>query len=574
MRNSRNRDDRLWQEPLYEMFTFRVNNPPYVPRLGRNSSPEYADILPEISTALGNFITDNADRDGSRTSPVWIYLFNLCSERGWSNDIFATLVNITYDFVVTQVESGSMRANTSAFEKAAESIATGFASEIASKNQDLMDAVSDREYDDILDNAEVFSELVESLTRTSRRGSRGSMRDRDRRDDRHRDRDRGHVRRDRGAGRDARASAVTPSFGALSNKRRQEMDQDRAPRAPRQRLDKDVQEDTQVTTPPPAPAAVTKPKTDDTVLQGENMEHTRELHRHPYLNQIFPQEVPEPKTRDLEAAIDEITMAISTGKDVEIISANNMASIEQAILCEQAAVLDTKTRFTPYIACLGSPVISGIDLTDFMKAVETMFSFVDIVNGVKKFANEHLENYTSSTRKYHVAWVTQVDRILTDVINNWLGNAFGAKGPSIDSFMADIKDVLDYVKNKYGIMAASNFNAMEKRFMVNFRNSFAEQLKERDPSLQSAVAFEIPTEINVTYINEAASTLNYGFKKVGALMEVNPVSTPVLYAALVKLHRLGGSYSAIRNIVLLADGSSYEYYMDANDSEKIYIKER
>ena len=593
---TRRRDDRLWTDILEKRYNYTLNQPPYIPAFPRRSNDELQDAWPAVAVAVANILTENAG-----SSPVWTFAFNIMAADGWRNNDFATLVQLTYDVLVSQWLTGEIRdPRDSDIIKLTEATANATASAMALTEDALMDELSDSHFEAVKENAEYLRRFVRVAEETHDHVPRGRDRDRGRgsysRETRiERGRSRSRDRDDRDGRRPYRrereeihhAASMAPVGGtrrdaAAATDRSRDRDE-RDNRSPREShpaaRGRPVDQGNTINGEPkradaPPPKATTKTSP---ALEGEldvsDPKNIRELHRIPYISFFYQNE--DKRIKETQDAMPAALDAIDTDpKDIETYEGNSLSQVLNLIMAEHR---DTKgLNFHPYAVTIDHELITPADLTPIFKKADQIFKFSELAKTLRTAIATVVPN-TPENRKAQLTWVTQFDRVMTDLVNNWLKHSFpiSVGQAEIDSFMMDAGDMEQGISTVFGPEANVAYRAFESKVMRAIQGNWRDWLTAAETATEEVPAPTptVPVKYAVTYISENACTLNYGFPKDKSLVTVAPDQTPLLYNALIRLQRLSRTYTAVRNIILLADGTKFEFYASSIGIDQFFLRE-
>jgi len=174
-----------------------LRNPPYVPRLD-DLTGEMQDLVKSVTGTLMDTLQQSANASFMRQGLFW-----QMSEKGWDNDAFDDMVEITTVWAHYLIY-GDRQDRAAAVRSAAESMITMWSCVLIDKNRQYEKYMTDAQYDNYQKKLEtwrkVSRQLEGYLESEKNRGRGGRGRDRD--DGRDRDRDYGRDRdRDRDRGR-------------------------------------------------------------------------------------------------------------------------------------------------------------------------------------------------------------------------------------------------------------------------------------------------------------------------------------------------------------------------------------
>lgn len=541
--------DRLDFRPVL----FSVRNPPIVPRL---RLPRDLDtILPEVVTILANDFITNAER-----SAVRVFAFNLLGEASFRNEFFEKAVDFfTTYLMVTFGED--FRFDIRDVEDVVGEFTTMYSCYLITVFPEVERAFDERTIAGIYGNVEILERILGPSLRGGdliRREPRSRPVFDGRRESRH------------AAPRDPRVRPVsidgreepTPARQKFISGQRAETPapaqvpiRQARPTQPRQQ---------------PAPVQETrvegkKPekKPANNIITGEIEDMDRKRHGIVYFGQTF--EIPgsyKPYSESVEKLASEELSLENENINTTIATATTLPELLDIVrswgdgIGREGEVYLTGAR-------LIRPIVTPLKMAEKFDHLKAYTSFVDLAAAIRTTIFERAEE---ADLQKTVAYVGQIDTLLTSLINDFFKNGLG-RNLSIDSFMDDIKDASMYLtKPETPQNRRKAWVQFQKNLMTHlFRHG---SLRDKDATeVASAIAQDTSYDgmvvgCTVTYI--AANSRELGYNISEKVTRVDVKSTPLLMKLVssVQRHSTRIAPNAVVNYIVTMDRVCWKFYTD------------
>lgn len=516
-----------WDFPTSPIYQWAENQPPFVPAI--QVAQEVYPMLPALAAKIANVAGQLAG-----TTPIRMYCYNTLSAGNWANDAFTQVLKLTADLIVVQRENPDHVIN---------NVLGCFSSALAANNTMLFQSLPPNLKMAVGENYRIYNEMLASTAQAGN-GYRAVL-----------PQQRPMQRPPQGQ----RTSAVqTNTFSNLPSPR---------VHSPRADLPKNIITKPVTRAPQPLPAANA---VETNIVQGEN-EMDRNKHALVYGGVVFPSaEIghKENLTR-IEEAISKVKdPTVQEIKDLEYFFDISLTGVIHEAVADVMTQHDGENVIVPKLIGLLQPILSTVDLVHVFSKARECYTLADLAKLIVTYVQETAKD-DPELRRRHFAWVSQVDRVMTEAINAWLAGTFFSK-VSIDSFLYDACDLASYLSSKYDRAGISAFNRFQSNLMTQQSIAGTPDIDFINESgIKDYECIVIPHCLFTT--TETAATLNYDITR--KMKRVVRESTSRLYQLLSKLILISRAHHAVRSIIITADGHRYEFFESGLGEDVFHILE-
>lgn len=568
--------------PHTQVVQYPMNNPPTVPRL--NLIQEAEPLLVPAASLCANEVGFSCGH-----SQVRMFLYNMVSSNNWHNREFDELVSLAIYQTLLKVHSGGGSPLALLTDSVREAVLL-YAGHLGMAYPDLLSHLNRDQISAMADNARIYQEIMlatDQLIRDAAPYRPGPVRHYSHNRPSH------HPMNNlpqREAAPHHRQAVVNPAaqaaYGGRGRAVTQPVQQSARPAAspasPVSRRPLNVTvvnpEATVEEKPIYQPAAVAAPDPTPTqeVTHTEDRTMDRNQHMIVYFGKNYGFEA-QPVKQKVEEVVQVHENALEGLVDDGPSINDNwvVASCERdafdMIRLRYLEQTDDTMRLTQNYAIMSFPVLSRTNVSDLFAELSSDSTFQQMQENISLYLEKNKQN---DQLRNILAAVSQVDRVLTNLVNDWLTNSFTESSVTIDSFIQDIVDLGRYLHKKYD----GRYNGDYQRFQQQVAGWIFQHTREAEDSI-STLALEgagehaeaLSLSYSVIYIDATASELNYGEFLSGKKL-VSPTTDPVLF----RLLEAGRSSTKLRqqenqvlqknkarpiyNVLLTMDGACYRYY--------------
>lgn len=566
--------------PHTPVVQFAMNNPPTVPRL--NLIQEAEPLLVPAASLCANEVGFTCGH-----SPARMFLYNMVSANNWHNREFDELVSLAVYQTLLKVHSGGGSPLALLADSVREAVLL-YAGHLGMGYPDLLSRLNRDQVSAMSDNARIYQDImmaIDQLVRDAAPYRPGPMR--------HYSQNRPpHHPAHHLPGRDVmppqNQAVVNPAAQAAYSGRGRQMQESipqpvRSPVSPSSPVRRRptnvtvVNPDAAVETPAvQTPVAIATPTLTPSVTPQEDITMDRNQHMIVYFgkNYGFAAEPVKQKVEEVvqvhENALEGLVDDGPSINDNWVVASCERDSFDMIRLryLEQDS---QDMRLTQNYSIISFPVLSRVNISDLFAELSSDSTFQQMQENLSLYLEK---NKTNESLRNILAAVSQVDRVLTKIVNDWLINSFAESSVTIDSFIQDIVDLGRYLHKKYD----GRYNGDYQRFQQQVAGWIFQHTREAKDSISTLAldgagdfAEALSIGYSVIYIDATASELNYGEFLSGKKM-VSPTTDPVLF----RLLEAGRSSTKLRqqesqilqknkarpiyNVLLTMDGACYRYY--------------
>ena len=322
--------------------------------------------------------------------------------------------------------------------------------------------------------------------------------------------------------------------------------------------------------------------TKDIVIGEQQMD--RNLHRIAYHDVFFTSGIDGTAARKetsaaLKKAVVEYSMAEK--QKPERIRSVSLDAILGMLMAEKAADIEKPIDITMLVVDVDNVIAAADDIVAIFNKLRGSYTFSDMA-AIFRNAVTTIVPDTAVQKKKNIAWVAQVDRVMTREVNDWLLLTFPDHGTRIDSFMEDIIHLPAHIKTTFGDAAFRSYQTWQRDFLHNLIYAIGSYEDDATEIIDEATGQPL-TDVNkvykeiiqiahgVFYVNELAECLNYSISKTP--VEVTSKATPILYNLVSSMVKAAEASRVTRNLLVTADGVRYSFARSSVDEAIFYIQE-
>ena len=521
---------------------------------------------------LASVIATMVSTETSSQSAIRIHAFNLLSQNNWNNSEYEFLINLCAGTIASNIAANRYRdTDTMLMEKSISDVITAYSSYMFMQNTQNMQRVAPEIQSAIYTNVNYYEQYVHMFEQI-RMAPRISMGHRPTHHTPmqgmvpgHHAQPTHHVQlaprqptmlgRQTTLGLTAQESALPAQFAASRHRRSVQ------PTVPEPTAR--ITEITPMAAPmvqapvlqAAAPIAVIE--TESKVLKGETMDRT--IHTQAYRRFVYEDEEAKQMT---EAA--QLRTANRLVPFLESLSDPNQTQVEDGLIlvemCEDNAILKILAKYSNQLdkplalykntVTLLHPIVGSTLFREAYEKLSTAENFADFAGFVRNYVKYKSTDEYEERKNF--AWMVQLDRHLTRMVNHWLEMG-ELDGPvSIDSFLSDVVEMGVHYREK-SVEANRSWTKFQTLVLSSIRNWLADNEMVIPEAVEyGAVDYGvIPENTVVYYINETMENLNYNISK--SSKAVDPSETSHFHALCKRIVLDGRTRSVSRLILVTAD---------------------
>lgn len=532
-----------WDFPTTPIYQWPENQPPYLPAV--QVASDLYPLIPMIAAKIANIAGALAP-----STPVRMFCYNTLSASNWVNEAFTAAVKMVADLLSIQ-RTGQYTAQQ--IDNVVSDYLGCFSSALAVNNTQLYNSLQPNLRMAVGENYRTYNEMVAVCNQVNGTG-------------------RGH-----------------PARPSLHQPMQQTMQQ--PPRVPQgnRNANNSVQTNTFSNQPAPrvyspkpdvtktiltrpvqrAPQPVVTKQIETDIVQGEK-EMDRSKHALVYSGVVFPTAPSEHKVN-----LERLEEAIAEIKDPTVAEIRNLEwgfdySFDGAVyeaMSESMGIYADMNVVVPRLVGMVHPILSTVEIGKVFDKLGDQFTFADMARLLVVYVQETSKE-DAALKRAHFAWLAQVDRVMTKLINNWLAGTFYNK-TSIDSFLSDAGDLASFISTKYDRAGTAAFNRFQMAMLGTNMTRVVDLDFIRESGVEHYGTLTVPHCFFTT--TETAAALNYDI--TSKMKRVVRESTSRLYQLLSKLSMISRARHAVRNIIVTADGCRYEFFESGLGEDVFHILE-
>lgn len=544
--------------PDYEFLSQPVqypsNNPPVVPQI--ELLPEAQPLLVHASAAVANEASEMAGQSGPR-----VFCYNMLSDVGWANNAFADVVKMVCDTAVMMFRNGQYNSPHLALNTAVKETLTLFTSMLVITNPDLMRSMAPEHVQAAENNYRVYEDRIGVLAAmyNSPVGARPGY-------------------GGRGAPPPARSyGARTPAVRPAAFAHPGGGGVTPPARPPQQSR---VQRDQAKAETPPSDKKVEEKVTH---ITGEIEKMDRDAHAIIYFGQKYKVPTP-PLRRRFEEAVEHQEAAAERKKpsethyDKTVLAGSSLGEIGVMARGRYLSKFANGLDIFSTVGLVAHPVLSVDPLDTLRTKLKACGTFSDLGMALSKYAQEAP---SGAGLRIALDAVSQIDRVLTGIVNDFLANSLSLPKLRVTSFVEDAPSLGKYLSDKYnGIYnkAYTNYqrDVMEELFLdlegvgqfdVGGALGEPEDVYASVGDTGAWHSMQLIVAYNLLYVTATAAELGYNINSSPKRM--TPEGTPLLHR-LIKAVRTQSSLLNIRTsqiLLVTSDGARYAIHRSYEDGD-------
>lgn len=287
---------------------------------------------------------------------------------------------------------------------------------------------------------------------------------------------------------------------------------------------------------PPAPQQAKEPEVPSTpapatpVLTGEIEKMDRQAHAIAYFGKEYPVST-APLRRSMEVAVEQFEEAAGAQSDAQSPVINDVwliePSLDQLLVDIKARSMEANPNFELRvdlsIGLVAQPILSHVPLGALFDQLGKSATFADVSLVITNWLQEQAPINLRSA--LNVA--AQLDKILVEMLNNFLAGLVFPKLLQVTSFIEDAPDLAKYLTSEYGV----SYHQVYQRFQTKvLQHLFKHTRAINDDVFQSqseldeyqVVQYDVLTlSYGVAYIAASAQDLGYNISRSGTIVNSN-----------------------------------------------------
>lgn len=543
---------------------FPSNNPPCLPNV--QVLPEAQSMLPFAASAIANEVGIYSSQ-----SPARMFCYNMLSSNGWSNSAYAEVIKLACDAAVLKTRMGAASNPAALLVDAVREVLTLYTSMLVLSYPELSSIMTPPQVQAASTNHGIYQDLLNQIANMYAQTVQYQP---------------PHTA--------ARHAPVPNQVGNL----RPAIGQQRGQFGGAQPLtNKAVSGIYQGTTPAQPPAqerkryptsksVVTATKEEpvdlpDNFLRGEIENMDRETHSIVYFGKKF--DIPTaPLRRRLEETV-EIHEALAQQEEAistPYINSEWLAdtSLDDLIATHMAQHYAANNgNFGAYIGygLVVTPIISQINLAPLFIQLAKSATFSDVA----RVLIEYPEKITDKDQlRYTLSAISQIDRLLTKLLNDFLENMVDYHGLTTTSFIEDGRGLPQYLNERFKGKYNNAYTTFQRKVMEHLFQHTRAEGKEGDEVSQisdygSGVFWDnVVVSYSITFITASSQELGYNVTAIGK--EINSKTTPLLRRlmdAVQKSH--DKTVTVSHHLTVTSDDARYGIFSVNGDFAQFNIKE-
>lgn len=577
------------------VVTFQDGAPPWVPNIA--CPPELAQWLPYIASSVLNSISATA-----QSNIIRCYAFNVVMMNNTQNNEYAELVKFSTDLIAHRCRTGDIQfMDMQQLNTTVQTAVTLWSSLIASHNVSLMNELDMGSANAVRDNTNMYFHWLNSFSQNqvvNRQaiptvGNGGFQRHIPQGNVNQWQVPQGTLGQGMVMGGASHRPAQAANKFAQGNISAKPVPQAHAVKPVAGMMLGVVPASTTTpiqnavsSQPAAAPAEEPKPEenrfTKDIVIGEQHMD--RNLHRIAYHDVFFTSGIDATSARKetsaaLKKAVVEYDMADKPKP--ERIRSVSLDAILGILMAEKATDIEKPIDITMVVVDVDNTIAAADDIVAIFDKLRGSHTFSDMAAIFRNAATTTIPD-TPIQKKKNIAWIAQIDRVMTREVNDWLLLTFPDHGTRIDSFMEDIIHLPAHIKSTFGDSAFRSYQTWQRDFLHNLIYAIGSYEDDATEIIDEATGQAL-VDVNkiykeiiqiahgVFYVNELAECLNYSIGKTP--VEVTMKATPVLYTLVASMVKAAEASRVTRNFLVTADGVRYAFAKSSVDAAIFYIQE-
>lgn len=544
--------------PVTPVTQYQANNPPFVPQV--NILPEAQNILVHTAALVAN----EAGAYSGQSNPR-MFCYNVLSSNNWANTAFAEVVKLACDYACLKTRSGQANSPASVILECVREALALYTSAMVVNYPDLTRYMSPDAVASASNNSVILPNLKNNIAQMySNSGSYDPMQ--------------AHVRRPYGASNTgarvhhvtspAVSSAVTK--GIYSPKQVEQNMPQRFPSGENQAM-------------PQVKEEVMEKKPEG--ITGEIEKMDREAHSIIYFGKKY--EVPtSPLRRKLEEAVEmhEAASMSATPEDCEYIDYSFCVTSSLDELIQNRRTTETAVQKEGLEVYLGlglviTPIISKIEHRDCFDRLQGCSNFTAVADAL---LTQLEATETVAERRATLSYISQVDRLLTRLLNDFLANKVDDARLQVTSFIEDVREIPRILNDAYSGRFNRSYLEYQRRLLGTLFKYPSKNVDDQicaihrvdDEYCGRVFVDNFTVPYSVTFISATSQELGY---TVGNdTSRVIAANTPMLSRLLVSLDTLASkaTIAPSHHVIVTSDDARYMFYtIESTDKTEYALKE-
>lgn len=556
--------------PATPAMQFPSNNPPCLPNVQvlQEAQPLLAYAAAAIANEVGIYSTQ---------SPARMFCYNMLSSSGWNNSAYAEVIKLACDAAVLKTRMGASNTPSAVLIDAVREVLTLYTSTLVLSYPELTQIMTPPQVAAASTNHGIYQNLLNEIGNMYAQtvpyqpphmaARHGPM-----------------VNPAVGGGRPAIGATRGTTYGGqapLVNAAASGIYQGKNAPAPAQA------KPTRFPTSRSLPATEQKEEKPTiaelpaNVLSGaiENMD--RETHSIVYFGKKF--DIPTaPLRRKLEETVEKHEELASQEEAVSspYISQEWVAESSLDCLIAENRARHYATNNGSFGAYVGyglvvTPIISQTDLSRLFSELAKSATFSDVA----RVLIEYPENIKDKDElRVTLSAISQIDRILTKILSDFLENMLDYKGLASSSFIEDSRSLAKYLNERFAGKYNSLYTTFQRRVMDHlFKHTRAsgevsDQVSQIADFGEGVFWDNIVVTYSITFITASSQDLGYNVTKTGK--EVVSQSTPLLRRLIEAIQKSHDKTVAVsHHLIVTSDDARYGIFPVNGDFETFNIRE-
>ena len=531
--------------PSVPVVQFPSNNPPALPNV--QVMQEAQPLLPFIAATIANEAGIYSGNTAAR-----MFCYNMLSSNGWQNQAFSDIVKLAADACILKTRMGGSHTAATIAVDAVREVLVLFTSMLVVTYPELAGITPPQQVQAAGANYTVYNDLLNQINSMYQQTVPYTP-----------PMARGAVAHPVASGRSTRpAQGVQPlSHGAASsiysgNAQRQEPPK-RFPSAKALQLAQFEEQ---------AKAAEVKVvennQTTSNIVSGEIEKMDRDQHTAVYFGKTF--EIPKtPLRRKLEETV-EANEVLGNKEDIESPVVNDVwvseTSFENLISTCRArsiAMSDESTKIYINYGLVVNPIVADADFSRLMAEASKLNTFEELAKKLSDYVDSGLNTQLlPEERERSISIVSQIDRVLTNVANNFLRNMIAPDKLAITSFIEDAGEISGFLNKKFG----PKYNKLYMHYYRSIMNHLFAYIRSTGNEISQIYDYSdygtkvhwdnIAVSYSVTYLSMLSKDIGYSVSDK-EVREVRFDETPLLYRLLTSMMKIHDKTLQVSNHILI-----------------------
>lgn len=542
--------------PILPITQFGYSNPPFVPNIPLLR--EGNEILVPVCSIVANDAGISANK-----SPGRMYCYNLLSSQGWRNEAFAEVVKDAVDIAILRARSHGGQPD---IHDAVTQVLAFFTSNLILSIPELASAVSPKQVASSASNRQLYLEIkgqIEMMYAQENTGYRGQAM--------------GHPAiSNTMQNRNQVQNRAISHPGAAGLLQKTPVQVTSVPSRFQKAITVEQKQNT---------AQATALATDALLLEGDIENMDREQHSIVYFGKEH--RIPTaPIRRQFEEAIElnEEIANLSAELETDQKDKNWLAgcSLDELITVAMVSCLqpvDKRPMVSVRHGIAATAIVCKENLDDLFLKLRAVSTFTEVARVLQHYPTEKPREMEAT--KAILAGVVQLDRVLTEILNDFLENVIAGeteKTAHSTSFIEDAEGIPSYLNQRFSTKYHAVYNEYQR---VVLKELFQHTRIGNDPhdelvdicSYGSEVYVEnIFRTYSITFVNATSQEL--GYRVTGEKQEITKARTPMMNRLVTAIEKANEARISVTNRLLITlDGARYGIYRSMSGNRGFEIKE-